>query len=378
MLATAHGRVLVADDQHDVVAALRLLLCGTGLDVDAVTSIPEIRHRLSAQAYDLVLMDLNYARDTTSGREGLDLLAEIHARDQHLPVIVMTGWGSIETAVEAMRRGARTFVPKPWDNAALTDTVCREIQDGRRQRRAEAFAANEQADAQAIQRSLLPAVLPVVPGYHLAARWVPATAFGGDCYDVLRLSDTRLAISIADVCGKGLPAALLMSNLLASLRAFASPDRTSGDVVASVNRALCRPGSPCRFVTLFHGVYDVGTRRLTYTNAGHNPPVVLRRSGACDRLTAGGLVTGVLDDAAYEEGTVALEAGDRLVLYTDGLTEARSARGDEFEERGLLATLARSGHLDADALVDAIFADVAAFAGGPLQDDATAVVATIE
>ena len=134
-----------------------MLLRGAGLEVDPATSVQEVRHRLDTQNYDLVLMDLNYARDTTSGREGLDLLTEIHERDRLLPVIVMTGWGSIDTAVEAMRRGARTFVHKPWDNHTLTETVCREIEEGHALRESDKLAATEQADAQAIQRALLPA-----------------------------------------------------------------------------------------------------------------------------------------------------------------------------------------------------------------------------
>ena len=174
MLASRQSRVLVADDQQDVVAAIRMLLRGAGLEVDPATSVQEVRHRLDTQDYDLVLMDLNYARDTTSGREGLDLLKEIHERDRLLPVIVMTGWGSIDTAVEAMRRGARTFVHKPWDNHSLTETVCREIEEGHALRQSDKLAANEHADAQAIQRALLPPALPSLSGVSLAARWEPA------------------------------------------------------------------------------------------------------------------------------------------------------------------------------------------------------------
>lgn len=375
--AADRPRVLVADDQSDVVAALRLLLRSAGLDVDPATSVQEVRQRLDAQAYDLVLMDLNYARDTTSGREGLDLLAEIHARDRLLPVIVMTGWGSIDTAVEAMRRGARTFVHKPWDNQALTDTVRREIEDGHALKRADTLASTEQADAQAIQRALLPAALPSLPGCDLAARWEPAAAFGGDCYDAVRLTDTHLAISIADVCGKGLPAALLMSNLLASLRAFAAPERAPRDVVSSTNRALCRHRDLRRFVTLFYAVYNTSTRLLTYTNAGHNPPVVACPDGSVVRLTTGGMVTGIFEEATYGESSVTLKPGDRLVLFTDGITEARSAAGAEFDDEGLLRVVARHPPGDAKFLVGAIFDEVAAFTGGRLQDDATAVVAAI-
>jgi sigma-B regulation protein RsbU (phosphoserine phosphatase) len=377
MLATSQRRVLVADDQHDVVAALRMLLRSAGLEVDPATSVQEVRQRLDAQSYDLVLMDLNYARDTTSGHEGLDLLKEIHERDRLLPVIVMTGWGSIDTAVEAMRRGARTFVHKPWDNHSLKETICREIEEGFALRQSDRLAANEQADAQAIQRALLPIVLPSVAGVGLAARWEPAKAFGGDCYDALRLTDTRLAISIGDVCGKGLPAALLMSNLLASLRAFASAERAPRDVVSSVNRALCRQKDLRRFVTLFYALYDSATRVLTYTNAGHNPPFVVRRDGSCERLHPNGTVTGIFDEATYEDGRVTLEPGDRLVLFTDGITEARSDDGSDFDDSGLFSAIDRCRHQDAQAMVDTIFNDVAAFAGGRLQDDATAVVAVI-
>src|SRR5918995_2862207 len=128
-------RVLVADDQPDVVTALRMLLRNAGFDTDTASSVHEVRSRLDCRDYDLLLMDLNYARDTTSGHEGLELLQEVHARDPLLPVVVMTGWGSVEMAVEAMRRGARTFVHKPWDNASLSAAIRREVAAGRAPRR---------------------------------------------------------------------------------------------------------------------------------------------------------------------------------------------------------------------------------------------------
>ena len=162
-------RVLVADDQADIVAALRLLLRGEGFDVDTAASVDEVRHRLASGSYDLLLMDLNYARDTTSGQEGLELLAEVRIHDDGLPVIVMTGWGSIDTAVEAMRRGARTFVHKPWDNAALARTISREIDEGLARRQADSSARRELEDAQRIQRALLPSVFPRLRGCELAA-----------------------------------------------------------------------------------------------------------------------------------------------------------------------------------------------------------------
>jgi serine phosphatase RsbU (regulator of sigma subunit) len=218
-MPVALPRVLVADDQTDVVSALRLLLLGEGFDIDTASTVDEVRAHVAADRCDLLLMDLNYARDTTSGVEGLDLLAEIHASDRSLPVIVMTGWGSIDTAVEAMRRGARTFVHKPWDNASLAATIRREISDGIAHREADQHAARERIDAQRIQRALLPSSSLVVAGCTIAARWLPAESVGGDCYDALPLDDDRVAITIADVAGKGLPAALVMAHLQASVRA---------------------------------------------------------------------------------------------------------------------------------------------------------------
>lgn len=370
--------VLVADDQSDVVAALRLLLRGAGLDVDPASSVQEVRTRLSAREYDLLLMDLNYARDTTSGQEGLELLSEVHARDGLLPIIAMTGWGNIDTAVEAMRRGARSFVAKPWDNAVLAEAVRKGIEEGRAARGANARASREQEEARAMQRAMLPAALPVVAGCDLARRWEPASAFGGDCYDALRLTDTRVAISIADVCGKGLGAAFLMSNLQASIRAFASSDPTPRQIASNVNRALCQHHELRRFVTLFYGIYDAETRRMTFTNAGHNPPIIARADGSVARMTTGGMVIGVFEEAAYEQAEVQLEAGDRLVLFTDGITEAESSEGSEFGDHRLVQTVLRHAGSSAARLVNGIFDDVSAFTGGRFQDDATVVVVAIQ
>src|SRR5207244_4985636 len=125
------SRILVADDQIDILQALRLLLGDAGFETDVVNSADAVLTSVDRQAYDLLLMDLNYTRDTTSGREGLELLEGVRARDAALPVVVMTGWGSIDTAVEAMRRGAKSFVQKPWDDGSLLEVVRREIDDGR-------------------------------------------------------------------------------------------------------------------------------------------------------------------------------------------------------------------------------------------------------
>ena len=365
--------VLVADDQADVVTALRLLLKDAGIATEPATSTRDVIDRLGSKPYDLLLMDLNYERDTTSGDEGLELLSRVRAHDDLLPVVVMTGWSSIETAVEAMRRGARNYVCKPWNNAALVDVVRREIEAGWALRHDHDHAARETEQAQAVQRALLPECLPSIAGCDLAARWQPASRFGGDCYDAVPLDGGHLALSIGDVCGKGLPAAMLMSHLQASVRAFASPLATPQAVVTAINRMLCRHGDLHRFVTLFYAVFDTSTRGLRFCNAGHNPPVLLRHDGSIERLTTGGTVTGAFEDAAYETGEMRLEPGDRLVLFTDGVTEASSPQGIEFGDDRLVAAVRRAGRLDPEGILDRLFGEVQAFCGAGLQDDATAV-----
>jgi sigma-B regulation protein RsbU (phosphoserine phosphatase) len=370
---TAQPTVLVADDQADVVTALRLLLKDAGIATEPATSTRDVMARLAARPYDLLLMDLNYERDTTSGREGLELLSQVRARDSLLPVVVMTGWSSVEIAVEAMRRGARNYVCKPWSNADLVELVQREIEAGSALRHDQGHAVRETAQAQAVQRALLPEQLPVVASCDLAARWLPASTFGGDCYDVVALDPSHLALSIGDVCGKGLPAALLMTHLQASVRAFASPQSLPEAVVGSVNRALCRHGDLHRFVTLFYSVYDAGSRVLRFCNAGHNPPVLARGDGSIERLDTGGTVAGVFEEAVYEAGEVRLRPGDRLILFTDGVTEAGDPDGEEFGDNRLVAAVRATKAAGAAGTVDRVFGDVNAFCGAP-HDDATVVV----
>src|SRR5262245_44313323 len=198
------GRVLVADDQPDVLEALRWLLTAEGYQPQFVSSTDAVMERLKADAFDLLLMDLNYSRDTTSGREGLELIPRVRAHDPALPIVVMTGWGSIDTAVEAMRRGAKSFVQKPWEDVTLLEILHREIAEARAARRRDERQQRELEDARLIQRGLLPTSVPEVAGIDMAVAWQPASGVGGDCFDTLAFGNA-LGISIADIAGKGLP-----------------------------------------------------------------------------------------------------------------------------------------------------------------------------
>jgi len=368
------SRILVADDQPDILQALRLLLMDAGYETDLVGSVGDVIERVSTQPYDLLLMDLNYTRDTTSGREGLDLLERVRAKDAALPVVVMTGWGSIDTAVEAMRRGARSFVQKPWDDTTLVEVVQREVAEGQAARRRDARFSRDYEEARQIQRALLPANMPTLEGCQVAARWTPAAGIGGDCYDVIRFTDTRMAVSIADVVGKGLPAALLMSNLQAAVRAFATPMAEPHDVCGSVNRLLCRNIASGKFVTFCYVVVDLAAGHVSYANAGHNPPMMIRANGTIDHLETTGLVLGVSPDWTYTTGRCSFGPGDRLVCFTDGMSEARSPDDIEFGEDQLATLAASTTAGSAERLADALTEAVIAWTAGEAQDDATLII----
>ena len=367
------ARILVADDQPDVLEALRWLLSGEGYEPQFVSSTDAILERLRAEPFDLLLMDLNYSRDTTSGREGLEIIPRVRAHDASMPIVVMTGWGSIDTAVEAMRRGARSFVQKPWEDVMLLEILQREITEARASRRRDQRQQREFEDARLIQRGLLPTTLPQVGGIDLAVAWQPANGVGGDCFDTLTF-DRAVGVSIADIAGKGLPAALLMSNLQAAVRAFAQESVAPAAVCASVNRLLCRNMASGRFATFCYARVEPDARRLVYSNAGHNPPLLVHADGTTVNLSEGGMVLGIFPDNAYEQAEIALAPGDRIVFYTDGITEARNPDGEEFGEARLAAVALDHKARPAGAVKDAILEQVHAFTGGKFDDDATLIV----
>jgi sigma-B regulation protein RsbU (phosphoserine phosphatase) len=371
-------RILIADDQPDLLDALRLMLKAAGIQIDAVTSPDATLTAVATGSYDLLLMDLNYTGDTTSGREGIDLVSRVRALDSLLPVIVMTGWGSVDLAVEAMRCGVRDFVQKPWDNSQLLATLRAEIEAGRARRLQAEHEQREFEEARRIQRKLLPAGLPHVEGLEIAAAWQPASGVGGDCYDAIAFGKTKVAVSIADVVGKGIPAALLMSNLQATVRAFGTEAAQPADLCGQVNHVLCGHIAEGRFISFCYCVIDSEEGTATYCNAGHYPPILLRADGSVERLTSGGAVLGVFASGAYEQAETPLRSGDRLVLYTDGITEARNGADEEFGEDRLVSLAVENRACSAPALQARLGAAVASFTGGRFQDDATLIVVAVD
>ncbi len=363
-------RILVGDDQTDVLEALRLLLKGAGHHSVLVDSPQALLRAARSEPFDLILMDLNYARDTTSGAEGLDLLSSLQAQHNAAPIVVMTAWGSVDLAVEAMRRGACDFVQKPWDNARLLETVRKQAAEAAGRAEVKRSIKTELEIAHNVQQKLFPEKGRRLATLDYAGRCLAAREVSGDYYDFLETRDGGLSFVLADVAGKGVAAALLMANLQASFRS--QPRETlqhPAEAVRMVNQLFCASTPPEHFATLFFGHYDDSVRRFSYANCGHPPPVLVRAAGAVERLTPTATVIGVFQDWPVEERSVELRPDDTLVLFTDGVTEAGIDRGSEFGEDGLLSLMANSRGLGAEALVDRIVNAVA----GERHDDVTAV-----
>jgi phosphoserine phosphatase RsbU/P len=221
-----------------------------------------------------------------------------------------------------------------------------------------------------------------VPGLEIAFATRPANTVAGDYYDVFASSSVDPAtpptylIAIADVAGKSIPAAMLMATFQASLKTLSSTHGPLTELVSRMNRYACSNSQQGRrFTTAFIAEYEPSSRHLTYVNAGHNNPIVRRRSGAIERLEAGGIPLGVMEDAAYESGKCVLEPGDWLAIFTDGVVEAENTQQQEYGEMRLLAML-HSGAMTTPAiLLNNIMADLDRFAGNaPQHDDVTCVL----
>lgn len=232
--------------------------------------------------------------------------------------------------------------------------------------------------AREIQEGLLPKKIPQVKGLEVAGAWQPARVVGGDYYDVLKFSDRKLGICIGDVVGKGITAALLMANLQASFRAFAEEGVSPGALCGKLHGVISHNVAQEKFVTFCYCTIDAGENRLTYACAGHCPPLLLRGTGEVISLKEGGTPLGILPGKEYRDTEVQLEAGDRLMLYTDGLTEAMNAEEQEFGEARLVELGRRNRALSAAEMVDVIRQEVSGYSGGSFQDDFTLVVVAVK
>ncbi len=230
--------------------------------------------------------------------------------------------------------------------------------------------------AREIQQGLFPKSIPHPRGYDIAAVNISSRQIGGDYYEVMRLNEDEYVVAIADVSGKGIPASLLMANVQATLRVLVPLNLPLPEATARINTIVAENTSPDRFITFFWGILNVPENTLRYVNAGHNPPFLLRRDGACEKLDKGGMILGVFSYAPrYEEGTALLEPGDCLVLYTDGVTEAMSPEHREFTDQRLIDTARRSAGSPPAGIIAAVQEAIREHAAGaPQSDDITMLV----
>jgi phosphoserine phosphatase RsbU/P len=236
----------------------------------------------------------------------------------------------------------------------------------------------ERIVGQDLSLSLLPRRLPVLEGAELAVAWRPSGAVSGDYFDVIPFDESRAALCVGDVMGKGMSAALVMSNLQALVRGLASAEEPPQRFCEQINRAVCGNLPEGGYITFFYGLFETASRRFVYANAGHNPPLLARRDGRTAELSEGGVVLGLFPESLYEHGEVRFSAGDRLLCFTDGVTEAANDAGELFGEERLLRLLVEHRKQSASELRETILGAVADFSGGNFQDDVTLVALAIE
>jgi sigma-B regulation protein RsbU (phosphoserine phosphatase) len=371
-------RVLVSDDQVDVREALRLLLKGAGYAAETVDSPAAVLRALDAGAFDLILMDLNYTRDTTSGQEGLDLLDQLSSRNEAPPTVVMTAWGNVELAVAAMQRGATDFVQKPWDNARLLSTIEKQAREAAQRASAQRDARSELEIARNVQQKLFPQSFREMRTIRIAARCTPAREVSGDYFDFLEIGADSIELVLADVSGKGIAAALLMAGLQSAFRSQAEIyGRNVPALLHGVNRLFHESTPPEHYATAFFGEYNDRSRELTFVNCGH-PPAMLLRQGSVERLNSTATVLGLFPEYRCEATSVRLDPGDLLLVYSDGVTEAGINDGDEFGEDRLAALLASAGPLGVEGALERLSQEVNSWAAVPHDDRTILLVGSID
>ena len=370
----AAPKVLIIDDDQEIHRLLRARLEARGYQVTDASSGEEGVTRMRECNPDLVFLDV-----AMSGMTGIDVLDVIRSQRLDVAVILTTAYSSEQVAIAALRHGADDYLRKPFDRgefqAALDRTLSRltmsrQIKQLRKElEKKQVQLAEELARAAAVQSELLPIENPPLPGFEVGARCLPAREVGGDFYDWQQLPGGVLSLTVGDVMGKGMSAALLMATVRAVIRAMVSqhgPADAVQHTATSLDGDLARSGS---FVTLFHAQLNTLTSELRYVDAGHGQALLRRADGTLEPLQPFGLPLGVLSTEHYSEGVVTMGPGDVLVIYSDGLSEARPELFRDQQTLAAQIVTDETAGATAQRLVD-----LATATGGQLPDDLTVVV----
>jgi len=321
---------------------------------------------------------------------GYDVCRQIRRHGMATPILMLTAEDRETSRVEGFDAGIDDYVTKPFSVRELIGRVRAILR--RSEGRSDLANQKELDDARHIQQRLMPKQIPQMQGFQIAGVWQPARIVSGDSFDVLRLDDNSVAICIADVCGKGMPAAMMMANLQAAVKTCAVKNVRPKELCDAVNRVMC--GNMAEgFITFFYAVIENNPKRITYCNSGHNPPLFVPARPAdtiqsfgertfpqecASRLSTGGGVLGVLPDWRYEEAQVELASGDHILMYTDGITETRNSNDEEFGEDRLIQLVVGSPCVDAATLTARVIEAASDFSNGNFSDDLTVVAISVD
>ena len=381
-MSDAPRKILVVDDEPDLGHLLRRRLRREVRDGRyefsfAANGLEALEMLKEDRGIELVLSDINMP-----GMTGLALLEEIPQVDPDLPAVIISAYDDMENIRTAMNRGAFDFIPKPINFDDLRATIektlvhLERLRQSLRDRDRLVGLQNEFDLASSMQKSILPREFPRVPDYQMFGKMEPAREVGGDFFDVINLEEARIGLTIADVSGKGVPAALFMMLSRALMKSSALREPSPSRVLETVNAALEEDNESAMFVTLFHAVLEPKTGKLYYANAGHNSPLIVHSDGSSSELPAtGGIALGVVPELTYRLQETTLEPGDIAVLYTDGVTEAMSPEDEEFGMERLRSIFADWRPTSAHQASEAVLEAVHEFARSrPQSDDITCLI----
>ena len=346
----------------------------------AHNGLEALQKLLETPDFDIILSDINMPE-----MDGLTLLAKVNElKNPAMKCIMVSAYGDMDNIRSAMNKGAFDFATKPIDLDDLSRTIekaieqVRYIRESQQEHNQLESIKNDLAIAGEIQQTILPRSFPPFPELtevvDIYASMTPAKDVGGDFYDFFQIDDERIGLVIADVSGKGVPASLFMAVSRTLLRATALRGVSSAECLTYANKLLCKESLDSMFVTVFYGIYHYKAGMMDYTNAGHNPPYLLRGGRTVECLpVASNFVVGVFDDIEFESNTLTFGIGDTLLLYTDGVTEAFNDKREQFSESNLQDILA-SMHESSSAkeVVTSVLQSVKTFSGDyPQSDDIT-------
>ena len=372
-------KILVVDDEPDLEPLMlqrmrRQIRAGRYEFVFAGNGVEALEKLAADNTIDMVLSDINMPQ-----MDGLTLLEQIPEVNPNLRAVIISAYGDMQNIRTAMNRGAFDFVTKPVDFDDLQVTVDRTLKHIEEWRSAldsrDRLVAlqNELDVASKMQQSILPTTFPSSSTYETFGTMHAALDVGGDFFDVVRLQDGRVGLAIADVSGKGVPAALFMMSSRTLLKGSAISYHDPGKVLAEVNTLLQEDDTESMFVTMLYAVYDPETGVFTYASGGHDAPLLVRPDGSSTLLPlTGGIALGVVPGIEYRQATHRVEPGETIVLYTDGVTEAMNHDGELFGLEGLRSYFAATPPGDSEATGLQVMQAVSAFAGdAPQSDDIT-------